>query len=223
MIKSVRNALPYHHVRNVPERIIVQCAYRISSRTMVFVKYVISSFPNVKIVHLLYNAKPVLRASTSMMIIDALLAPSLITVSPALQPHPVQPAKITMVLTSIKSANFALNLSAVANFASPPINAHYANLINTILSTISAENVQINSRTAKLVRLMHVTNAPILRLLTTDNVLHAEISALDVLFARKEMYVSIVFQMLFIFRQQYAISVSIHCSTAKHVRIKHSV
>lgn len=157
------------------------------------------------------------------MIIDALLAPSLITVLPALQPHPVQPAKITMVLTLIKSANFALNLSTDANFASPPINAHYANLINTILSTISAESVQINSRTAKLVQPMPVTNAPILPLLTTDNVLHAEISALDVLFARKEMYVSIVFQMLFIFRQQYAISVSIHCSTAKHVRIKHSV
>lgn len=104
---------------------------------------------------------------------------------------------------------------------SPLINASYARLISTILTMINAENAQINSRTAKPAQLKRATNAQILPSLTMDNVSPVEISALAVHYALKEMCALNACQMLFICRQQYVTSVWIHCSTVKHVRIKH--
>ena len=101
---------------------------------------------------------------------DAPLAPFSITASTAPQPPPAPPAKTTTAPTSINSANYALSSSADANFVSLPINAFYAKLINTILTTINAENAQINSRTAEHAQLRHATNAQILPSFTTDSV-----------------------------------------------------
>jgi hypothetical protein len=153
---------------------------------------------------------------------DAPPAPFSITASTAPQPPPAPPAKTTTAPTSIKPANSAPSSSADANFVSPRINASYARLISTILTTINAENAQINSRTVKPAQLKPATNAQILPLLTTDSVSPVVISALAVRCAPKEMCALNVCQMLFICRQQCVTSVWTHCSTVRHARIKHS-
>ena len=222
MIKIAHYAIPYPCASSAVERVRAHYVKITISQIMGRAKYAISSSPNAKIAHLPYNVKTVNMVSILMMTTDAPLALSSITASTAPQPHSARPAQTIMAPTSTKPVNYAPNSSVAASFASLPINASYARLISTILSTISAESAQTNSRTAKFVQLKHATNAPIPPSSTTENASLAEISASAVHCALRETYAWTVCLMLSISRQQCAISAWIHCSTAKPVRIKHS-